>query len=261
MKIDKYLDKLNEQEGEQFIITLIQILVPLFLTIIILYFSVKKNSKLTEKITKITKRNYVVYEVPISEPNAFCFGGFGNHIFVTKGLLNLLNEDEILAVCLHEAGHITTFDVVQNLAVSLSSTWVAKAFIESSSKFLLKTDTPLLFSVKVIFAFILVVLLSASPIIILGKINEYRADKYSVKFGYGKHLASSLTKLQKYVDEEHVGENAFMKSIRKVSNFLDVHPSTKNRVDRLLKNVELYKAISKRNISGVKTIVSDTIGG
>jgi len=57
----------------------------------------------------------------VSMPNAFAYGSplAGNYVAVTRGLLRVLNDDEVEAVIGHEVGHLKHRDVAWILALSI----------------------------------------------------------------------------------------------------------------------------------------------
>lgn len=72
---------------------------------------------LSEK-SKISKPKLMLAQIPI--PNAFAYGSplTGNHVAVTQGLLQSLNEGEVEAVIGHEIGHLRHRDVQVMMVVS-----------------------------------------------------------------------------------------------------------------------------------------------
>ena len=77
-----------------------------------------------------------MYIIDDPDPNAFSTGRDPKHasIAVTRGLLNILNRDELQAVASHEMGHIKNFDIRLMLmvaaligSVALLSDWASRA--------------------------------------------------------------------------------------------------------------------------------------
>lgn len=68
--------------------------------------------------SNISKPKLMLAQIQI--PNAFAYGSplAGNHVAVTEGLLNSLNEDEVEAVIGHELGHLKHKDVQVMMVVS-----------------------------------------------------------------------------------------------------------------------------------------------
>jgi len=80
---------------------------------------VKSVSDLSKKAG--LKQTPKVLIADVSAPNAFAFGSpiSGNYVTVTRGLLNILPQEEIVAVLGHELGHLKHRDVAALLAISL----------------------------------------------------------------------------------------------------------------------------------------------
>merc|ERR1719502_755135 len=65
-----------------------------------------------------------VYELASKEPNAFAASGLFNGdttVAVTKGLIEILSDEEIGAVLAHEMGHLRHRDVVRNMHVAAAA--------------------------------------------------------------------------------------------------------------------------------------------
>ena len=67
-----------------------------------------RGKKLQSILKSKTKWNVFVIKKE-KEPNACAI--VGQNVFLTEGITKLLNEDEIIAVMLHEAGHIQNKDI------------------------------------------------------------------------------------------------------------------------------------------------------
>lgn len=267
-QLDNYLTYLHEGLGKEFweankveIITRLIVLILLVaLAIWGIFASTRRDRKLEADLKKVTNRDFLVRIVDVKEPNAFCFGGMGNSVFITTGLLKLLNHREVISVCLHEIGHITNLDSIKSLGVSLTSLGIGGTIAYMGLEELYSSKSA---KVKTVLGVVLVlvfgILIIKAPGILVGKLHEYRADRYAVKYGYGNDLVTSLTKLEKWIHEykrKIYGEpNKFEKAIDKIQRFLDVHPSTKNRVEKLLSNIEMYEKISVNDMDGIKKLV------
>jgi Zn-dependent protease with chaperone function len=119
--LDIYLKRLNENED----LLVLRIIMNLVITILIavitiwVYTSQPKNRKISAEIYKVTGKKYPVIILEDTIPNAFCFGGIGKSIFVTQGLIDICTEREVIAVCLHEIGHIVNFDTIKSSLVGI----------------------------------------------------------------------------------------------------------------------------------------------
>ena len=137
-------------------------------------------------------------KVGISEynvPNAFAYGRSksSGHICVTRGILGLLDRNELKAVLGHEMGHIKHNDMIITTIVSVIPMicyYVAWSTIFSRSS----NDNGGVFILgAVAFA---AYLLGQLLVLLVSRIREYYADAASVEFGNRpEYLASALYKL------------------------------------------------------------------
>jgi Zn-dependent protease with chaperone function len=256
-----YLQELKQWQI-QLISQLIAILLVTMLTIWTFFSTSKRNRQLESKLKNITGKKYLVRILDAEQPNGFCFGGIGSSIFLTTELIKIMNEREVIAVCLHEIGHITNFDTVKSLGVFATSAGGAGFVGFTIFKNIEKQQNKISYGSMILRFFgaaILIYLIMKTPGLLLGKIHEYRADRYSVQYGYGKDLITALNKLEKWIKEYkfkiYGTPTKFDKAMDKLSHFLDVHPETKDRVQQLFSDNELYEQIHKKNISGIKNII------
>ena len=259
--IKSYLKKLNESYDKSEIILqiIIQSLIWLFMYVLIMVVISKEDKSLSKKINKITGRYYSINIIESDSPAAFCFGGFTNHIFITKGLMKLMNERELISICLHEVSHITTYDSIQSLILKASSISIALEISSNFAKFLFKNKT-INITNAIILTVLLSIIISAIPTLLLGKYHELKSDKYVIQYGYGKDLILALLKIEKWILENKVKDSKIKMFFHKIQHYYDEHPAVKTRVDKLLKNVELYEAMIKNNKSKIKNIIYKTIG-
>src|ERR1700675_5092099 len=71
-----------------------------------------------------------LYVVPDEAPNAFATGRNPRHasVAVTRGLLELMNDDELEGVIAHELSHVRNYDIlISSIAATLAGaiTWIA----------------------------------------------------------------------------------------------------------------------------------------
>jgi Zn-dependent protease with chaperone function len=136
-------------------------------------------------IQRISKK-YKLHELIIATiddkiPLAFTYGNFrGNaRIVVSTGLLNLLSDEELAAVCAHELGHIVRYDfavmtLAQTLTISLYLLGIGLArFVNSGSNLLLVKLIGLISLALYYIGFIASLYLS--------RIREFSADNFAAK--------------------------------------------------------------------------------
>jgi Zn-dependent protease with chaperone function len=191
-------------------------------------------------------------------PNAMAIFG-SSTIFITKELVDMCSEREIIAICMHEMSHVMTHDNLLGLLAKYGSALsIILLFLKvaDGEKFRRSSDVfKGIISILSIIAFCLIptVLLNRT----LGRWMENKSDSYSAKMGFGKDLISALKKINKWADQQNKNyrPNSVEKFLDKISNAIDEHPPLKERVENILKKEELYNAINKKNIKGVKDVI------
>ncbi len=143
--------------------------------------------------------------VGISErsiPNAFAFGRtqHDGRVCVTRGILNLLNRDEMRAVLGHEIGHIQHRDmmVITLLsAIPLILYWVAWGTMWSGALGGRRQgDNRGGYAVLIGLGAFVLYFITNLLVLYGSRIREYSADRESVKLGnMPRHLATALYKL------------------------------------------------------------------
>lgn len=136
-------------------------------------------------------------KIGISEtnvPNAFAFGktkGDGR-ICVTRGILNLLNENELKAVLGHEMSHINHSDMIVMTLISvvpLICYWIFISTLFSDGN---NEGGTAIIGIGALIAYFIGNLL----VLFISRVREYYADEGSVELGnQPNHLASALYKL------------------------------------------------------------------
>lgn len=153
-------------------------------------------SELSQK-AKIPKPKVAISQISI--PNAFAFGRSikDGRVCVTKGILGLLNREELKSVLGHEISHLKHRDMMVITLLSvipLICYWVAYSFMwsERSSNKREGGDYAALIGLGAMVAYFVTNLL----VLYGSRIREYYADEGSVKLGNFPHyLASALYKL------------------------------------------------------------------
>jgi len=235
-------------------------LLQFFFELMIIYSSSKRNKKLEKMLNQITGKKYFVRIMNgIEQPNAFCFGGIGKSVFMTDGLVKLLNEREIIAVCLHEVSHIINYDMIKSIASTLGLGGFASLIITKIDKFFYNSKInninleAFLFSITAT----MVLVLSILSRMYLSRRFEYRSDKYTIRFGYGKDLITALEKVtnEKYRKNPEIEKSRLVRIMNKIVELLSTHPTLQKRVENLLEEIKLYESICDKKVLRVKLII------
>lgn len=138
-----------------------------------------------------------------AKANAY-FSGMGSkkRIVLYDTLINDLNEDEVVAVLAHEMGHYKLKHVYTGLVLSLLQTgfiiWLLSIFVSRPELSLaLGASEPSFYIGLIAFGLLLSPISSITGIFgnMLSRKNEYQADNYAKKMGYGTALVNGLIKL------------------------------------------------------------------
>jgi heat shock protein HtpX len=141
---------------------------------------------------EIPKPKVGVSETPV--PNAFAFGRYKSdgRVCVTRGLLNILREDEIKAVLGHEIAHIKHNDMVITTIVSAIPTicyYIGMSFMFSRGN---NNNNTALIGILALVAYFI----GQFIVLFVSRIREYYADEGSIEYGNPpEKLASALYKL------------------------------------------------------------------
>jgi heat shock protein HtpX len=192
-----------------------------------------------------------IYIIQDESPNAFATGRNPQHasIAVTQGALRLLNEEELTGVLAHELSHVKNRDIlISSVAATLAGVimWVANmarfaAMFGGGSRD--RDDEggggALAFIVTIIVAPIAAMLIQMW----ISRTREYLADASGAEVaGNPNGLASALQKLENY--SKRIPMNASPSTAhmfimhpfsgRSLMNLFSTHPSTQERINRLL---------------------------
>ena len=191
-----------------------------------------------------------IYLVPMEQPNAFATGRGPGHaaVAVTRGILEILDQEELRGVLAHELAHIKNRDVlIASIAatiagaISMIVNWLQWALIfgfgrdEENNNPLSLVGSILLIIITPIIAAIIQMAISRS--------REYLADETGAYIcGCPLALASALEKIHNYVTQvpAHVNEGTshlFIENPLKgegLMELLSTHPSTEKRIARLV---------------------------
>ncbi len=162
------------------------------------YVSPEEAPKLHEIVEDLAfKANIPKPKIGISEtsiPNAFAYGrSKGNgHICITRGILNLLNENELKAVLGHEMSHIRHSDMVVMTLLSVVPLICYYIFISTLFSDGDREGGAALIGFVALIAYFIGNLI----VLFVSRIREYYADEGSVELGnQPNYLASALYKL------------------------------------------------------------------
>lgn len=199
-----------------------------------------------------------VYIVPSQAANAFATGRDPQHaaVAVTKGIMNILPEDELEGVIAHELSHIYHRDTLtQAVAATVAGaiSWVAQLAFFSGGNRNHQGGNPI---VAVLSLFLAPV---AATIIQMGisRTREFSADAAAARLtGNPRALANALKRLEASAQSMQLGGNPAFQPLlimngpaRDIfSNLFSTHPSTRDRIENL-KRVE--KELSDRENNAI----------
>lgn len=164
-----------------------------------------------------------------SMPNAFAYGRSksNSHICVTRGILNILNENELKAVLGHEMSHIRHRDMIVMTLLSVVPLICYYIFISTLFSDGDREGGAALIGIGALIAYFIGNLI----VLFVSRVREYYADEGSVELGnQPNYLASALYKL--------------------------VYGSARTS-DEELKRVEGLKAFFANDISDAKNEIND----
>lgn len=211
----------------------------------------------TKKLNSVLKdgKKWTVHVMKEPVPNAFCM--IKPHVFLTTGLIKLLNEEELMAVMLHEAGHINNKDLWKDV---IGSNMLITILAGAAGAI---GGPPGL----TIISFILICLGGMDLIQLifrrtLGRFAEKRADSFAVKYGYADAMISTLKKLDKYMKKELERRKCgpMCKIINSINEKLDEHPPVKERIENVLKSKETWEKTTKMSFVNARNFFMKKFG-
>ncbi len=199
-----------------------------------------------------------VYMIESETPNAFATGRNPDHaaVAVTRGIMKLLSEEELMGVIGHELTHIINRDIlISTVAATLVGAITFLANIARWSVFFGSSDDEganpigiIIFSILAGFAAVLIQLA-------ISRSREYLADSGGAKLcGNPLYLARALEKLERGVERypmtsvnpstAHMFIVNPLKGLKgSVINLFSTHPPTEERIRRLLKMAGMEYAV------------------
>lgn len=223
---------------------------------------IREEEQILEKCMRLLKQktndthNYNLRVIETAEPEAFAIGT--RTIAVSKGLMQLLNEEELTAVMAHEMAHLKARDTfagtglliayylpsyIQGVAIRFSLSLTSHVLRHTMAQGLLAGIVLVVFLLIIAWAlkilpWIMAVIMLGLFFLLLNRIfnflyladsrfTEYRRDAFAQGLGYGDPLRTSLIKLIESRPDSRVSFwYIFFKS---------THPVTHNRIRKLEK--------------------------
>jgi heat shock protein HtpX len=190
-----------------------------------------------------------IYIIPDDSPNAFATGRDPQHasVAVTRGALNLLNEDELTGVLAHEISHVKNRDIlISSVAATLAGMIM---FIANMARFAAffggGRDRDEGEGGGALGGLITIIVAPIAAMLIqmwISRTREYQADASAAEVVGPCGLASALQKLESYskrIPMEASPSTAHMFIMHPFSGgslmaLFSTHPPTQKRIERLL---------------------------
>jgi heat shock protein HtpX len=184
-----------------------------------------------------------LYVIPQDQPNAFATGRSPKHsaVAVTRGIMQLLSEDELRGVISHELAHIRNRDILtQSVASAIGAmiTWIAYMMMWFGGD---EDSSPL--SLVASLALVLLAPIAATLIqLAISRQREFSADATGAQFcGNPESLASALLRLEEGAKAMPMQVNQATEPLYIVKPFsgggiaglFSTHPPIEERVRRL----------------------------
>lgn len=215
---------------------------------------VDEHTHLYQLVEKLAKKANLpmpkVYLLNEQQPNAFATGRNPHHaaVAVTRGLMDIVDDNELSGVIGHELGHVQHRDIlISTVAATMAG---AISFLANIAKWGAifggsrdsddnRGGSPIVLLAMAIFAPIAAMLVQMA----ISRTREYKADRFGAEVsGNPMYLANALRKLEMYSsripmrDAVPATENMFIVSPlagNKLANLFSTHPSTEDRIKKL----------------------------
>ncbi|MGE0015289.1 MAG: M48 family metalloprotease [Candidatus Methanomethylophilaceae archaeon] len=201
-------------------------------------------------------------EIGVTEdymPNAFATGRSPKDaaVVATRGLLNMLPDDELEGVIAHEISHVKNRDILAMSVASAVSSVIAFVGRFGIYFALAGSGNDKNGGAKILVAILMYISLPVAALILqmsISRKREYLADESAAEItGNPVALANALVRIEKGCDSPANNYNNPAYSPVWISNpsgtrrslterIFSTHPSTKDRVERLMKLAERYGA-------------------
>ena len=185
-----------------------------------------------------------------SIPNAFAFGKTkkDGRICVTRGILNLLNDQELKAVLGHEMSHINHSDMIVMTVISVVPLICYYIFIST----LFSNGDNDSGAAIIGFGALIAYFIGNLIVLFVSRVREYYADEGSVELGnQPNHLASALYKLvygSARIDSDEIKRVEGVKAF-----FANDISDAKNEIDSLkAMDLDMDGSISESDLAQIK---------
>lgn len=182
----------------------------------------ERIEKIGKKITAVSDRSNIKYEFHVldnKELNALSLPG--GIIYIYKGMLDKLNNDELAFVIGHEVGHVAAKHAVKTIQANMAFQLVLSIAFAAMGK-----DTSTATNVARATN-------TAYNLIALGysRKDEYLADNLAVKYMYKAHFKpqAAISALEKFKTEEGFR--------LKILDYFRTHPSLRDRIKLLQETI------------------------
>lgn len=152
-----------------------------------------------------------------NDANAMAIGFFKHYLFISTSLIEMLDEEELKAVVLHEIGHIKHHHFIKILISKIA----LLIFMSAVVYFTLITK---MIDIWLLFVGIFIFVISMGVNLKGSKGYEDDADLFVNKEGYGEQLISALKKIS-YQDSV----------TNQLDEFFSSHPNVNSRIKKLKK--------------------------
>ena len=189
-----------------------------------------------------------VYILPTDNPNAFATGRNPNHaaIACTKGILELLNDDELKGVIAHEASHIKNRDIlIQTVAATIAGVISYVAFMARWAAIFGGfggRDRDGGSAMELLFLAIITPIVATLLQLAISRSREFLADETAARTLHNSFgLASALEKLEQGVKKNPLRFGSKATSCLFIANpfrggllnLLSTHPPMSERIKKL----------------------------
>ncbi|WP_300766194.1 zinc metalloprotease HtpX [uncultured Bifidobacterium sp.] len=211
-----------------------------------------------------------IYIAPTESPNAFATGRNENRAAVccTQGILEILNERELRGVLGHELMHVYNHDILTSAIASAMATVIT--YLGYSLMYLgggrrSDRDSSPLGAIGLILSMILAPIGAALIQMAISRTREYDADEDGSRLtGDPEALASALNKITIGAGERPMKQTAGTQSVSAMmianpfsagglSRLFSTHPSTADRISRLMQMAREMRASEMRGPHGTSS--------